>query len=135
MSIFSDSLKHYIERNNIRVLPLARYCDIERSTVYKFITGKRLPHSLELVEKMAQFMRLSPLETEKLKKCMENRIYWTRYLLFQKKCRRFYLSFSLQTIFSIASPFYICIRQCKTRLYCSVFSTIYRQLCASDNFS
>lgn len=67
MSIFSDSLKHYIERNNIRVLPLARYCDIERSTVYKFITGKRLPHSLELVEKMAQFMRLSPLETEKLK--------------------------------------------------------------------
>lgn len=67
MSIFSDSLKHYIEKNNIRVLPLARYCDIERSTVYKFITGKRLPHSLELVEKMAQFMRLSPLETEKLK--------------------------------------------------------------------
>ena len=131
MSIFSDSLKHYIERNNIRVLPLARYCDIERSTVYKFITGKRLPHYLELVEIIAQFMRLSTLETEKLK----NRIYWTRYLLFQKKCRRFYLSFSLQTIFSIASPFYICIRQCKTRLYCSVFSTIYRQLCASDNIS
>ena len=49
MSTFSDLFKHYIHEKNIKVMSLAHYCDLERSTVYKFINGKREPMSMELV--------------------------------------------------------------------------------------
>ena len=40
MSVFSDLLKNYIHEKKIKVMALAQYCDLERSTVYKFINGK-----------------------------------------------------------------------------------------------
>lgn len=47
MSVFSDLLKNYIHEKKIKVMALAQYCDLERSTVYKFINGKREPMSAE----------------------------------------------------------------------------------------
>ena len=38
-------------------MSLAQYCDLERSTIYKFINEKREPMSAELVEQMAYFMK------------------------------------------------------------------------------
>ena len=48
-------------------MSLAHYCKLERSTVYKFINGKREPMSAELVEQIAHFIKLTPLETYQLK--------------------------------------------------------------------
>ena len=48
-------------------MSLAHYCNLERSTVYKFINGKREPMSMELVEQIARFIQLTPPETYKFK--------------------------------------------------------------------
>ena len=40
MSVFSDVLNSFKEEKNIKVQPLARYCGVERSTIYKFINDK-----------------------------------------------------------------------------------------------
>lgn len=67
MSVFSDLLKNYIHEKNVKVMSLAHYCNLERSTVYKFINGKREPMSADLVEQIAYFIKLTPLETYQLK--------------------------------------------------------------------
>lgn len=67
MSIFSDMLKTYIHEKDIKVGALAHYCNLERSTVYKFINGKRVPMSAELVEQIAHFIKLAPLETHRFR--------------------------------------------------------------------
>lgn len=66
MSQFSILLSEYINRKGIQVYPLTQYCSLDRSTMYKYINGKRLPPRQELVEKISDYMRLSPAEHEKL---------------------------------------------------------------------
>ena len=66
MSTFSEILNNLKEEKNIKVQPLARYCEVERSTIYKFLNGKRLPGSIDIVKKIAQFMQLTPSESELL---------------------------------------------------------------------
>ena len=51
MSTFSEILNNLKEEKNIKVQPLARYCEVERSTIYKFLNGKRLPGSIDIVKK------------------------------------------------------------------------------------
>ena len=58
MSVFSDMLKNYIHEKDVKVGALAHYCQLERSTIYKFINGKREPMSAELVEQIAYFIKL-----------------------------------------------------------------------------
>ena len=58
MSAFSNLLKNYIHEKEVKIMALAQYCELERSTVYKFINGKREPMSIELVEQIAYFMKL-----------------------------------------------------------------------------
>ena len=71
MSVFSDTLTRYIEHKNIKVFSLAKYCDLDRSTMYKIINGKRNPPSPEVFEKMTQFMHLTPIEYNVLKETLE----------------------------------------------------------------
>ena len=83
MSVFSDLLKNYIHEKNVKVMSLAHYCNLERSTVYKFINGKREPMSVELVEQIAYFIKLTPLESYQLKEAwkvarMGERPYYIR---------------------------------------------------------
>ena len=56
MSVFSDMLKNFVHEKDVKVGSLAHYCELERSTVYKFINGKREPMSLERVERIAHFL-------------------------------------------------------------------------------
>ena len=67
MSAFSDTLSQYISDKNVKVYSMAKYCDTDRSSMYKFISGKRNPPSDEIIKKMGQFMHLTPLEWQKLK--------------------------------------------------------------------
>ena len=62
MSTFSDVLTEYINSKNIKVFPMAKYCGLDRSTMYKLISGKRNPPSRDIFEKLAQFMHLTPTE-------------------------------------------------------------------------
>ena len=66
MSAFSDILSDYITQKQIKILSLAKYCDIDRSSMYKVMNGKRNPPSKDILEKMAHFMHLTPLEQQKL---------------------------------------------------------------------
>lgn len=47
MSAFSDTLSQYISNKNVKVYSMAKYCDTDRSSMYKFISGKRNPPSDE----------------------------------------------------------------------------------------
>lgn len=94
MSVFSDTLTRYIEHKNIKVFSLAKYCDLDRSTMYKILNGKRNPPSPEVFEKMTQFMHLTPIEYNFLKETLEITqvgpdTYYTR-----KSVEKFYLSVS-----------------------------------------
>ena len=48
MSAFSDTLSQFIDDKKIKVYSMAKYCDTDRSTMYKFISGKRNPPSDEI---------------------------------------------------------------------------------------
>ena len=91
MSIFSDLFKYYIHEKNIKVMSLAHYCNLERSTVYKFINGKREPMSMELVEQIARFIQLTHPETYKFKEAWkmarmgENTYYIRKIVLLSRK--------------------------------------------------
>lgn len=66
MTSFSTLLTTFIDQKNISIHPLTRYCNLDRSTMYKYLNGKRLPPKQELVERIADYMRLSPSEHEDL---------------------------------------------------------------------
>ena len=51
MSAFSDTLSQFIDDKKIKVYSMAKYCDTDRSTMYKFISGKRNPPSDEIIKK------------------------------------------------------------------------------------
>ena len=50
MSVFSDTLTRYIEHKNIKVFSLAKYCNLDRSTMYKLISGKRNPPPRDILK-------------------------------------------------------------------------------------
>lgn len=66
MTAFSTLFSAHIKNKNIRTYPLAQYCGIDRSNMYKLINGKRNPSSESVVQKMADFMKLTPLERKEL---------------------------------------------------------------------
>ena len=54
MSEFSDLLSSYIDEKEIKVYSLLEYCNLDRSTMYKIINGKRNPTSMEVFQKIAE---------------------------------------------------------------------------------
>ncbi len=62
MSEFSNTLSQFIHEKNIKVYSLIKYCNFDRSTMYKIINGKRNPPTKETIDKMAEFMHLTPTE-------------------------------------------------------------------------
>lgn len=59
MSEFSDLLSSYIEEKEIKVYALLEYCNLDRSTMYKIINGKRNPTSEAVFQKIAEFLHLT----------------------------------------------------------------------------
>lgn len=66
MSEFSNLLSKLVEEKDVKVYPMVQYCNLDRSTMYKIINGKRNPSSLQLVHKICEYMNLTPAESEKL---------------------------------------------------------------------
>lgn len=66
MSEFSELLSLFIKTRDVNVSALTGYCSLDRSTMYKLINGKRTPSSKELVQNIAAFMNLNPVETQEL---------------------------------------------------------------------
>ena len=64
MSEFSDLLSLLIKNQDVNVSALTAYCELDRSTMYKLINGKRAPSSKAQVQKLAAFIKLNPLETQ-----------------------------------------------------------------------
>ncbi len=62
MSIFSDLLAAHIKNKEIRTFSLAQYCEMDRSNMYKLINGKRNPASEHMVQRMAEYMKLTNSE-------------------------------------------------------------------------
>lgn len=60
MSEFSDLLSSYIDEKEIKVYSLLEYCNLDRSTMYKIINGKRNPTSMEVFQKLQNFFILLP---------------------------------------------------------------------------
>ena len=66
MSIFSEKLKSIIQEKHIVINDMAKKCQIDHSTFYKILNGKRLPVSKALIVRMAEYLNLSPDESEPL---------------------------------------------------------------------
>ena len=66
MSEFSELLSQHIHNKSIKTYPIAQYCGLDRSNMYKVINGKRKPTSFEMVTNMCKFMQLSPNETKEM---------------------------------------------------------------------
>lgn len=94
MSEFSDLLSLLIKTRDINVSTLTGYCDLDRSTMYKLINGKRTPTSKELVEKLSIFMNLNPIERQELMEAYRlTKAGWDTYYR-RKNVREFILNFT-----------------------------------------
>ena len=67
MSVFSDLLNQYIKEKEIRIYSMAAACQMDRSMLYRIISGKRNPPSLDIFHKIAEYLQLAPAEYEQLK--------------------------------------------------------------------
>jgi transcriptional regulator with XRE-family HTH domain len=65
MSKFSEKLKYLIEEGGIKIYQLSKSSGLDRTTIQRAMSGERLP-SLNFVEKMAAYLRLSPSDQEEL---------------------------------------------------------------------
>lgn len=65
-TLFSTLLINHVTAKNIKTPLLAQYCNMDRSNMYKILKGKRNPASKDIVHKMADFMRLTPIERHEL---------------------------------------------------------------------
>ena len=68
MSEFSTQLSRIIHSRNINVYSMSKYCGMDRSSMYKIISGKRSPSSIELVNRISDFLHLTPLEHQEFVK-------------------------------------------------------------------
>lgn len=62
MTQFSSVLEVYMREKDIKTYSIAQFCGIDRSNMYKIISGKRNPASEEIVGRIAEYMRLKPME-------------------------------------------------------------------------
>lgn len=66
MNTFSGLLNSLVHQKDISVYPMTQYCGIDRTLMYRYLNGKERPADQSVVERMADFMRLSPSESEEL---------------------------------------------------------------------
>ena len=71
MSVFSDLLNYYIKEKKIKIYSLASACQMDRSMLYRIISGKRNPPSLEVYCKLTEHLPLTPSEAQKLRDAYE----------------------------------------------------------------
>lgn len=93
MSEFSDLLSQFIREKDIKVYSMVRYCNMDRSTMYKIINGKRNPPSKKIVDKIAEFMHLTPPEYEKFQTAYQITVTGRTTYYKRKSVENFILTF------------------------------------------
>lgn len=83
MNYFSELLASFSRQAGMNSPEIARYCGLDRVTVYRFIKGKTLPKDRETVLRLSEVLQLTTDERESLMEsyeCMRlgPRIYWER---------------------------------------------------------
>lgn len=66
MSEFSDFLKKYMEEHDVSPGNLAKMIDYDRTSVFRYVKGTRIPSSRESVLKMIDALRMNVSERKKL---------------------------------------------------------------------
>lgn len=66
MSQFSDYLAMYMEKREILPTTLADMVNKDRGSIYRYVKGKRIPQTEQLVIKMAKALRMNVAEQDKL---------------------------------------------------------------------
>lgn len=71
MSVFSDKLHALVQsrmdKGQITMYSLAKNSNIDRSSLYKFINGERMPANMEVLGRLMEALRLSPAQTRELR--------------------------------------------------------------------
>lgn len=100
MSDFSCLLSQYISEKNMKIYTVSRKCQIDRSTLYRFLNGKQQPVSLQLVLRLANVLELNQKETSRLCEAWHiakaGRLVWSQ----RKSTEHFLLNFPDRAIFS-----------------------------------
>lgn len=93
MSEFSELLSLLIKTKDINVSALTNYCNLDRSSMYKLINGKRNPASREQVRKISEFINLNPMESQEMIEAYDiARVGWETYYR-RKNVSEFILNF------------------------------------------
>ncbi len=71
MHPFSQKLSGLLSNRDVNKAALGQYLNIDRSTLHKFLNGKRLPSSLETVDRIGCFLSLTEEELTDLKETWE----------------------------------------------------------------
>ena len=79
---FSLLLKQYINESQYNVVTLSKLTNISRSSIQKFMSGIQIPKNNETIEKLIQFLPLSIIQKDELKKAYM--IEQVGYLNYQK---------------------------------------------------
>lgn len=66
MQNFRDAFQYYLNLNNARISDISRITNIDRSTLYQYQNGKRIPPNIDTVKLIANSLRLSGTDLEKL---------------------------------------------------------------------
>ena len=93
MSDFSDLLSKYIQEKNIQVASMVKYCGIDRSAMYKIIKGKHHPPTVQIRDKMARFMHLTPEENRLFNRAYEISQIGKDTYFRRKEAEKFILNF------------------------------------------
>ena len=98
MSEFSELLSQHIHNKNIKTYPLAQYCGLDRSNMYKIIKGQRKPTSIEMVANMCRFMQLSPNETKEMQEAYMITLIGPENYYRRKNTKLFFEEFRLPSL-------------------------------------
>lgn len=96
MTPFSTVLGSLMKEKNIKTYAIAQYCGIDRSNMYKILNGKRNPPSEEVVNRMAEYMRLMAVEQKRLLEAYQVTTMGADTYYRRKSVENFLTSFSLE---------------------------------------
>ncbi len=64
MNDFAALVSFFLQKRSLNVIAMSKYCDLDRSTMYKIVKGTRTPASFETIKKMAEYLQLTLSEKE-----------------------------------------------------------------------
>lgn len=93
MSEFSNLLTRLINQKDIKVYSMVKYCELDRSTMYKIMNGKRRPPSEDVLHKMADYMHLTPSERQAFREAYDMTVLGEDVYRRRKNMEDFILNF------------------------------------------